>query len=29
MVKYAAQVSEIINAFSMSALKTDEMDKFY
>ena len=29
MVKYAAQVSEIINAFSMAALKTNEMDKFY
>lgn len=29
MVKYAAQVSEIINAFSMDALKTNEMDKFY
>lgn len=29
MVKYAAHVSEIINAFSMAALKTNEMDKFY
>lgn len=29
MVKYATQVPEIINAFSMSPLKTGEMDRFY